>query len=327
VTRLSRELALRTGLSEAIVIQVIRTAPIRYKEFLIPKRNGGMRQVSQPSREVKALQRALGDYLLERLPVHGAATAYRPGKSIRHNAEAHANSGAIVKLDFKDFFPSIVSRDWKAYCVRAALVESEEEIEQTTSLLFRKTKENRRLHLAVGAPTSPMLSNILMFEFDKSIEALVSRDKVRYTRYADDLTFSGPRAGHLRNVLSDVQGLLKRMASPKLVLNHNKTVFATAKYKRQITGLVLANDGRVTIGDEKRRLVRARVHHAVLGRLDKQELRSLSGYLAFINSVEPTFLATLRHSYGAAIVDELLHLVPEEQGELFSRAAGQAGDF
>ena len=116
MSMLLRLLVSETGLSEIDVLRIVRNAPIRYKTYLIPKRGDGFRSISQPARELKALQRVLLQEVLAKLPVHPSATAYREGKSIRDNALAHVGGGPIMKFDFKDFFPSIKARDWRLYC-------------------------------------------------------------------------------------------------------------------------------------------------------------------------------------------------------------------
>ncbi len=93
-----------TGLSEFDIRSIVRNASMRYKTYLIPKRSGGFRVISQPAREVKALQRVLVSTIINELPIHPAATAYRHHGSIRDNALAHASNGPILKFDFRNFF-------------------------------------------------------------------------------------------------------------------------------------------------------------------------------------------------------------------------------
>jgi RNA-directed DNA polymerase len=99
---------------------IIRTAPLRYKVFTIPKRDGSPRTVAQPAREVKAIQRWLVNDLNTVLPVHQAATAYRKGTSIKINAAKHVQSNFILKMDFKNFFPSIEFKDLCAHLQKYA---------------------------------------------------------------------------------------------------------------------------------------------------------------------------------------------------------------
>lgn len=294
VSRLSFD----TGMTDSLVRRIIETAPVRYKEYTINKRNGGKRLISQPAREVKILQRSLVDILLKKLPIHEAAMAYIEGLSIRDNAARHAGRGPILKMDFEDFFHSIKKKDWVEYCQRTKCVEDEEDISLTSSLLFHKSKIYSGLRLAIGAPSSPMVSNILMYEFDKRISEAVAPERVSYSRYADDITFSAPRTGYLVNVQKAVKATIRAISNPKLEINEEKTTYVTSKYRRSVTGLILTNDGKVSIGHEKKRTIRAAVHRALNNRMDKSELIELSGMMAFVNSVEPEFLLALKAKYG-----------------------------
>ncbi len=281
------------------------SAPVRYKRYVIPKRNGGTRQIAQPAREVKLLQRAFVTTFLRLLPVHNSATAYREGVSILDNATPHIGSGPVLKLDFRNFFPSIRSQDWVSYCRHSGCLSTEEDLHLTASLLFYRQSGYRVMRLAIGAPSSPMLSNILMFDFDSQLSDLVTKDRVTYTRYADDLTFSAPRAGFLNGVVKSVSKTIRTIRYPKLEINNEKTSFSTSKYRRSVTGLTLTNDRRVTIGHQKKRQIHAAVHRALLQKLNSEELQVLSGNLAYIYAVEPEFLGVLRQKYGEDIIDTI----------------------
>ncbi len=195
VSELVPRLTRSTGLSDRDVRAIISNAPSRYKTYEIPKRNGGTRIISQPAREVKALQRVIVAEILSTLPVHPSANAYRPGMSIADNAGAHSGDGPILKFDFANFFPSILARDWQLYCEKVSLFADAEDIDLSTKILFQRRKRSTVLRLAIGAPSSPSLSNILLNEFDTEIARRVGVEHVRYTRYADDLTFSANRVG------------------------------------------------------------------------------------------------------------------------------------
>jgi RNA-directed DNA polymerase len=248
VSKLLRLLVAVSGLSEYDVRTIIVTAPSRYKTYTIPKRSGGERTISQPAREVKFLQRIFLEEVLAKLPVHTAATAYRQGTSIKDNAAAHAGGGAILKLDFKDFFPSIVAADWEKYCKTHLVFDNEDDARLSASLLFSRSKFGSVLRLAIGAPSSPALSNVLMAEFDARVSKAVVKDKVTYTRYADDLTFSARRAGNLVGIERILRRIIRETESPSLRLHEEKTVLATKKFRRVVTGLVLADDGAVSLG-------------------------------------------------------------------------------
>jgi RNA-directed DNA polymerase len=303
MSRLLDRVSFETGMRAHELQRMMYTAPNRYKVYVIPKRSGGTRVIAQPAREVKFLQRTLSKVLLDSLPTHDAATAYKPRTSILLNAQAHVENGPILKLDFKDFFPSIRDRDWISYCHRTGCLSEEDDIYLTSRLLFHRRKGESYLRLAIGAPTSPILSNILMHEFDSKISEAVSEDKVTYTRYADDMTFSAKRTGHLTGVIKTIARILRGADCPKLVLNPDKTTLITKKFGRRVTGLTLSNDGKVTIGRESKRKIRAAVHRALHGQLNQKEMQVLTGMLAYVKAVEPSYLEVLRRSYGSGAIE------------------------
>jgi retron-type reverse transcriptase len=305
VSHLVQLLVSATGLSEPDVRSILRNAPLRYKTYFIPKRNGGVREISQPAKELKLLQRAFCDHFLKALPIHGAAKAYVAGASIRDNAEAHVENGPILKFDFRNFFPSLTARDWVAYCYTNDIFQNEEDLKLSSNLLFHKKNSGSVLRLAIGAPSSPLLSNIIMYEFDRNICNEVASHKVTYTRYADDLTFSAKRTGYLNCVEKILRGIILKMDSPRLKINDEKTVLATKKYKRNVTGLILTNDNKISIGHERKREIRAAVHHAKTGDLSTDMLLNLSGLLAFVYDVEPEFYWKMVDRYGLDVINKI----------------------
>lgn len=295
----------QTGLGEATVRRLMNGAPVRYKRFYIPKRNGELRLISQPAREIKMLQRAVRTIFLDRLPVHEAATAYRIGVGLVENARPHKGDGNIVKMDFSDFFRSIKANDWIGYCHQTSCLTDMEEINLIMRLLFSSKTGLPGLRLAVGAPTSPILSNILMYDFDSRIYEKLIGTKIKFTRYADDLTFSAPRAGYIHEVHKLVKEVITEIKYPRLTLNPDKTTHVTKKYARKITGLILSDDGRVTIGREKKHQLRAMIHHASTDRLNVKNLQHLSGLLAYVNAVEPDYFLELEAKYGRDLLQRI----------------------
>ena len=279
------------------------SAPHRYKVYEIPKRKQGqVRVIAQPAREVKALQYWVIKNVLTRFDVHPAPTAYRKDVSIAENARPHVRGRYLLKMDFKDFFPSLKAKDFQIFLRRGNAPFNEEESEVLCRILFWMPKESPELRLSIGAPSSPILSNILMFDFDRRISAVCATRRVTYTRYADDLSFSATRPEDLRAVERAVLNWCRRSKSPSLAVNESKTVRVSKRDARRVTGLVLTNDRKVSLGREEKRRIRAFMHHFVTGRLDETELLKLRGTLSYVKSVEPTYLRRLRKKYGASEV-------------------------
>lgn len=172
--------------------------------------------------------------------------------------------------------------------------------------------------MSIGAPTSPIVSNILMFEFDEAVMQAVSGDSVVYTRYADDLTFSAPRTGHLTGVQRAVSRVIRGMRYPKLAINKAKTTYATKKYHREVTGLIISNDGRITIGRERKRLLFAKIYSFQKGELSDNETRRLAGVISYVRSVEPDFLDVLVRKYGEHSLAEITEYASLFRGRIIS---------
>lgn len=306
MSKLIHSLQQALGIDTISIRRIIATAPERYKVYSIPKRGGGGRRIiAQPAREVKALQRVLMRNFLSDLPVHPSAIAYVPHKSIRTNAGIHVENGPILKLDLQNFFPSIRASDWVMYCKEHEVFEDEDDARIAARILFRRAKGESVLRLSIGAPTSPHISNLLMYDFDRAISEKVGEDFVTYSRYADDLTFSAERTGYLTRVEGDVRRTLRRLRYPRLFINDNKTVLATKKYRREVTGLILTNDNRVSLGRDKKRNLRAQIHYFSKGDLNEKSAAKLAGNMAFAFDVEPTFYARMERVFGKAVMDQL----------------------
>jgi RNA-directed DNA polymerase len=141
-----------------------------------------------------------------------------------------------------------------------------------------------------------------MADFDSQVTKLCAASEVAYTRYADDLSFSSDLSPKLEVIEQAVVNLCNRLTSPKLTINPEKIVRVSKKQARRITGLVLANDAKISLGRDQKRRIRATVHHFVSGRLNGEQTRELRGMLAYVKSVEPRFLTRLRKKYGSSVI-------------------------
>jgi RNA-directed DNA polymerase len=290
-------------LSQKELLKIVRSAPRRYKVYQIPKRVPGQsRTIAQPAKEVKNLQYWVLENFLGQFPVHAAATGYREGLNISDNARPHVHGRFLLKLDFKDFFPSLTARDFRVFLRRHRVALEAGDIEALERILFWKPKGTNHLLLSIGAPSSPLLSNVLLADFDSQVAKLCATRDVVYTRYADDLSFSADSSAKLSEIERSVADLCARLKSPKLIINPEKIVRVSKKQARRVTGLVLTNDAKVSLGRDQKRRIRATVHHFVTGRLNDEQIRELRGMLAYVKSVEPRFLTRLRKTYGAKAI-------------------------
>ena len=280
------------------VDKIVRTASHRYKTFHIPKRHGGQRTIHHPSQELKGLQRWVHFRILSKLRVHRSAMAYRPGVSARHNALEHAGARYLLRLDMSNFFPSL-SRADVVGCLSRNMSEiatifgqrlTQDDLESVARITCRKDR------LTIGAPTSPCLSNLIMYEVDSRLSSYCDGRGITYTRYADDLYFSTEKKGVLFDVSEVVERCLDEVEIPQRVaLNHAKTHHSSKGGRQSVTGLVLTCDGRVSIGRQQKRILKCMVHQ--LNELGPSERRILAGWLSYCKSVEPSYLNYLVRKY------------------------------
>lgn len=307
---LFQRLLARSPFSEHELIVLIATAASRYKVHYIEKRGGrGRRQIAQPTKEIKFLQRLLIRHELSTLPIHETAVAYRKGLSIADHARPHAHGRYLLKLDFKNFFPSI---EWEAlvHRLKRDTEYSQVELWILGNLLCRKVKSSGVLQLSIGAPSSPHLSNYVLYEFDTKMVEFCSSRSVCYTRYADDLAFSTSTPGALDMVEQEVRRLLSELNYLGLHLNEEKTTNVSTKTRRTLAGLILSNDGRASIGRDAKRELRVAVHQAAQGLLESVQIANLRGRLAFTYGVDPEFVNGLLKRYGFA---SIAHIGGSEQ--------------
>ena len=285
-----------TGISESYLYKISRSASHRYKSYSIPKRSEGERIIHQPSAEIKFLQRWLKNALFVYFPIHDAATGYREGLGIAHNVRQHVRSRFILKLDFEDFFPSISRSD-----ILRLLATSRGNLPISLSARDRYHIANivcKDGALTIGAPSSPILSNAVMWEFDCYWANRANEENLKYSRYADDICFSSRRRNILTDIYDELHAYLESGHQPTLTLNEAKTLFASKKRNRVVTGLVLSTEGKVSIGRRRKRWIKSLTHKYKLGQLSSLDVSYLRGYLAHVHAVEPKFLSCLKKKYG-----------------------------
>lgn len=304
-SELFKRLILLTPFSDRELITLIATAPTRYKDHYIEKRNGrGKRLISQPTKELKYLQKLLISSELGNLAIHPSATAYRPGRSIIDHAAPHASARYLLKLDFKDFFPSITS-NIISQCLERDKEYTKTELWLITNILCKNDKFSGSLRLSIGAPSSPFISNYVMRDFDTEIFKISQSKNVVYTRYADDLAFSTSSPRTLEFFKSDVERLLKKTFASNLIINEEKTVSVSKKSRRSLVGLTLSNEGTVSVGRDAKRLIRAQFHKGSKGELRPEEVGALRGRMAFLLSVDPVFVREICARYGFNQVSDI----------------------
>ena len=233
--------------------------PLRHYRWHAVERRGRLRLLAEPKPRLKEAQRRLLRHVLAPVPVHDAAHGCVPGRSVRTAAEPHAGSAVVLGMDLEAFFASVsAQRVWGLLQGTAGLTEPVAHL--VTALVTTRApasvwralpvpagaverERHRRLgarlavpHLPQGAPTSPALANLVCFRLDRRLAGLAAAFGARYTRYVDDLTFSGDRrigSGRLAAAVTEVA------AEEGFGVNPAKTRVAGAASRQRVLGAVV----------------------------------------------------------------------------------------
>lgn len=250
-----------------------------YRTVFIPKSDGSRRKLSVPDLILKNVQRSIADNILAYYPVSKYATAYKIGSSVQKNARPHVKKKKILKLDIEGFFDNII------YSRVKDAVFFEEKFSEPIRILLTMLcyyKES----LPQGAPTSPAITNIIMYNFDEKIGAYCNKRGISYTRYCDDMTFSGDFDE--REIIPLVKGELTGLG---LHLKNRKTVIIPSSKRQTVTGIVV--NEKINLTKEHKKKIRQEIYYIKrFGLADHMKnqgisdtgkyLSSLKGRLAFI---------------------------------------------
>ena len=217
-----------------------------YVQFTMPKRSGGVRLISAPLERLKRAQHWILANLLTHQWLHEAAHGFRKERSIVSNAQPHVGADVVVNLDLKDFFPTVTYKRVKGLFRSLGYSES---VSIICALLCTEPREVRvevdgeRYHVAMterflpqGAPTSPAITNLLCRGLDSRLSHIAEKLGYRYTRYADDLTFSGSREANPGRLMRRVHWVVEHEG---FSVHPGKTRVLRKARRQEVTGVVV----------------------------------------------------------------------------------------
>lgn len=255
-----------------------------YHTVYVPKSDGSKRKLSVPDLILKLVQKSIADNILIQYPISKYAKAYTPGSSVQKNARPHVGKKKILKLDIEGFFDHISYSE-----VKDAVFREEKYSNPIRILLTMLCYHNDSL--PQGAPTSPAVTNIIMYDFDETVGDFCAERNVAYTRYCDDMTFSGDFDE--KEIICLVKTELTKLG---LHLKHRKTAVIPATKRQCVTGIVV--NEKMNIAKNYRKKIRQEVYYIEkfgldghlnkIGVSDKERyLLSLKGKIAFVLQTIP----------------------------------------
>jgi retron-type reverse transcriptase len=288
---------------------------VHYVRFTVPKKSGGTRTLHAPHRTLAAAQRRILDHILRKLPVEPPAHGFVPQRGILTNAQPHAGHAVIVNLDLEDFFPSI-----RFPRVRGIFQGLGYSPAVATILALLCTECPRRVveyagqtyHVATGprglpqgACTSPALANQAARWLDRRLHGLSAKLGLTYTRYADDLTFSGDESLNAR--IGYLMARVRHFAAEEgYAVNEKKSRVLRRNTAQMVTGLVV-NEHPGVRRREVRRL-RAILHRAQTEGLEAQNREGRPNFRAWLQG-KIAYVRMSRPEVGARLHEELRQLL------------------
>ena len=255
-----------------------------YRNTFIPKHDGSKRKLSVPDLILKRVQKSIADNILTQYPISNYAKAYKAGSSVQRNALPHVGKKKILKLDIEGFFDNILFSRVKEVVFREDKFSEPIRILLTMLCYYKES-------LPQGAPTSPAITNIIMYDFDEKVGKYCAENNISYTRYSDDMTFSGDFDEKL--VIAFVKDELRKLG---LFLKSRKTAVIPNTKRQTVTGIVV--NEKIGLTKDYKNKIRQEVYYikkyGIDGHLSKIEcqdkqhyLNSLKGRIAFVLQTLP----------------------------------------
>jgi retron-type reverse transcriptase len=258
-----------------------------YIKYTIPKSSGGVREIRQPSREIKAVQAWLLRNILDKLTPSEHATAFIQGKGLSQNVSPHSNNRYFVCLDIQDFYPSISFHRIKHLFKIIGYFSYAPSILADLCICD--------IGLPQGGVTSPSISNLIASRLDRRLSGYTSRRNITYTRYADDMTFSSNNRAALNKSINTIKKIIE---SEQFTPHPNKFRVMGPRICCHVTGLIKnSSEPSFGIGKKKKRNMRRIIHHLVTGKSIDHKYstgKSIDGWLSFLKSVDAASYKQMR---------------------------------
>ncbi|MBL7921661.1 MAG: RNA-directed DNA polymerase [Bacteroidia bacterium] len=243
-------LALSIGIPRSHLEFLLANREMKYKFYKLRKKHGGYRWISSPEKELKYIQGWIKVNIFDNIEIHPAACGFSKGTSIKKNATAHQKQDLILNIDLYRFFDSITENrvfgilNWLGYHKNIAIDMAKLLCYQPTDKYFEEVAkegifsksilDQKPSILPQGSPASPVISNLLSYKLDVRLSKMASKLGINYSRYADDITFSGER----KNMVS-LNTVKKIITEEGFYINKDKIKYLAQNRRQDVTGIVV----------------------------------------------------------------------------------------
>lgn len=266
------------------LFDLVNYADDHYRRLELRKKSGGVRALDVPDDELKVIQRRIQRQILMKFSPSEYASAYVRRRTLPHHAAPHVGKRYLLKLDIADFFGSIRFEQIHRSVFHSGYFPKQIGVMLTKLCCFRGA-------LPQGAPTSPAISNLVMRQFDRNMGRWCASRGIAYTRYSDDMAFSGERP--LYPVYEKAKAMLEEMG---FTLNEQKTRFVSNAGRQSVTGLTV--NEKISVSREYKRRLRQEIYYTLkFGAVDSI---LKAGRRDFIREGKPDAERYLQHLIGKA---------------------------
>ena len=286
----------------------------------VPKRSGGWRLIEIPKSRLRLIQQKILRQILDLVPSHPAAHGFQRGRSCVTHAALHAGQRVVIRMDLKDFFPSIqlarihalfeklgystnVAGTLARICINRTPAGAFSDRHSGGSLAWAERHALKTPHLPQGSPCSPALANLCAFRLDIRLEALARALGAAYSRYADDLVFSGGHA--LERAADRFHVQVAAIAIEEgFKVNTRKTRIMREGVRQQVTGIVVNRHPNLARGeyDKLKAMLTNCVRHSPesQNRDSRAHYREyLAGKISYVMMVNPQRASRLQQLFQA----------------------------
>jgi RNA-directed DNA polymerase len=296
------------GIKKNYLNWLLTNREYQYTKFRIRKKNGtGVREIRAPKEDLKDIQSWINQNILVQVPIHDRCMSFRSGKSIKDNAQIHVGKSLLLQIDFYRFYDTISEeRVYGLFRQLGYHPNLAVDLAKLTTVPPSTTYEEiinedphkpddysvvRSAYLPQGAPTSPMISNIIARSLDYRLHRLTQKMGSEYTRYADDITISGTSS-----TIPSIKLVSSIIKEEGFFLNHKKTHYRKKGQKQLVTGLTVTEG--VHVPRILKEEIRQHLHYCLklgpLAHLTNRGIQGKASYkdwllgnICFIYGIEP----------------------------------------
>jgi len=253
-----------------------------YRQFSIPKKSGGKREITAPTGYLKTVQRQIATLLGMLYSAPDSVNGFAPHRSVKTNADAHTGKNYVFNTDLKDFFPSITKEMVLGALFRFGVTGDVAKYIATVCTITTDGDDLPDDVLPQGSPASPILSNMVCYRMDRNLEWLAEKYGLRYTRYADDMTFSSMHSVYGKNspFMKEFRDVIAKYG---FRLNEEKTRLQKKGSRQEVTGITVSDKSNVQRKYIKN--LRAEIFQMEMFGFTREQYRRVRGKVEFVGMV------------------------------------------